>query len=278
MITEDLRNLLAAGVEHANEYIPKGLDLIHNPERRTRIGGVLSSLSYRHIGLGMHGYFVDGNIQSLKQHLSLASMLAVASTRESGGQDMSGWSLLMYAMLSDNSVVIDTVSHLEPEELVKNRDNPRLPQFDVHMLQLTLRDEHDALRAKIERGAKGAGKRFRAEFREGEDFFSLLLARNQPALEAQLHREASRWQAMRKKGTMTGFPLLEDLFAPTAVLYAKLCWLKGIPVQIDHPFVPKDWLPVAPLPNYENPYDFLKPDWVPPRRGLVGKISRWFAR
>lgn len=265
-------------VDSAQEHIIDSVLLIHNPEKRTRIGAVLWNLSNDHINLGIYAYFVDGKPGALKQHLSLASLLAFASTHEDGGQTLSHWDLPLYAMLSDNPRVIDLVAHLEPDDYLKNRDNPRLPQFVVHMLQLALRGEHDALQAKIERGAKGSGKQLREEFRTGQDFFSLLLRQDQDALEALILQEAQWWETIRKKGKETGLPLFEDLFAANSLLHAKLCWLKGIPVRVDHPLVPKDLLPVNPLPHYDDVYDFLLPGWVTPKRGLWGKVSRWLAR
>lgn len=43
-----------------------------------------------------------------------------------------------------------------------------------------------------------------------------------------------------------------------ALGYAKLAWLKGIEVEIDHPLIPKELLPYKPLEHYDDKYDFLR--------------------
>ncbi len=48
-----------------------------------------------------------------------------------------------------------------------------------------------------------------------------------------------------------------EYISTPALGYAKLAWLKGMEVDIDHPFVPKELLPFRPLDKYENRYSFL---------------------
>jgi immunity protein 49 of polymorphic toxin system len=43
-----------------------------------------------------------------------------------------------------------------------------------------------------------------------------------------------------------------------ALTYTKFAWIEGFEIQIDHPFIPKEFLPYRPLKNYEDKYDFLK--------------------
>jgi hypothetical protein len=53
-------------------------------------------------------------------------------------------------------------------------------------------------------------------------------------------------------------PILNQYISLPALGYAKLAWRKGIEVEVKSPLVPKELLPIAPLDNYEIPYDFLK--------------------
>ena len=52
--------------------------------------------------------------------------------------------------------------------------------------------------------------------------------------------------------------IAQDYISIPALGYAKLAWLKGIEVDIDHPLLPKALLPYQPLNKYEDKYDFLK--------------------
>jgi hypothetical protein len=42
-----------------------------------------------------------------------------------------------------------------------------------------------------------------------------------------------------------------------AVIYAKLAWGHGYRVYVDTPFIPVEWLPVAPLAEFHDPYTFM---------------------
>jgi hypothetical protein len=52
-------------------------------------------------------------------------------------------------------------------------------------------------------------------------------------------------------------PLINEFISTPALGYTKLAWLKGMPLEIDHPLVPKELLPFKPLDVYEVDYDFI---------------------
>lgn len=60
------------------------------------------------------------------------------------------------------------------------------------------------------------------------------------------------------------------LVSEEAVAYAKIAWRNGYQVDVDTPYIPREWLPVSPLPEYTDPYDFMRgfDIWQPlPARG-----------
>ena len=63
-----------------------------------------------------------------------------------------------------------------------------------------------------------------------------------------------------------------------ALPISKLCWLKGIEVEIDHPLFPMELLPLKPLEHYDDVYDFLSSDWTPPTQNFIQKITKWFSK
>lgn len=48
-------------------------------------------------------------------------------------------------------------------------------------------------------------------------------------------------------------------------------------VEIDHPLVPMELLPVRPLPQYSDVYDFRDPGWTLPPSNSIAKIAKWFS-
>ena len=73
---------------------------------------------------------------------------------------------------------------------------------------------------------------------------------------------------------------LEGQFlAGFAMIHAKLCWCRGIEVQIENPLIPMDLLPIEPLDFYDVEYDFLRPGWSPPPpQGLFSKIKHLLSK
>ena len=228
------------------------------------------SLASNHRIFGMYDYLVEGKIRSLKQHFYVASKLCLASIREDEYQQFETGGDIFDALLSDCSEVINAMAHLETPTLIRERDNPLWSRFHVHMLQLAIRGEDAALREKIEKIAKHGKKPERQASTSGQDFYSLLLQRDQAGLESLIQNKSARIKSAD--------PLIEDWMSYLGTLQTKLCWLKGIPVQIDSPLVPMELMPIQPLAHYDDVYDFLQPGWVPPSQGIVGRVSRWLKR
>ena len=256
--------------ESARERMPALIEKIRYRIKPIDLGGCYSVLSGYHQRLGVYDYFVEGNLHSLKQHFHVASKLDLASIALDKSQRLEVGSEIFYTLLSDSSEVINAVVNLETPELVRERDNPLWSRFHVHMLQLAIRGEDAALREKIEKIAKHGKKPERQASASGQDFYSLLLQRDQAGLESLIQNKSARIKSAD--------PLIEDWMSYLGTLQTKLCWLKGIPVQIDSPLIPMELMPIQPLAHYDDVYDFLQPGWVPPSQGIVGRVSRWLKR
>lgn len=78
--------------------------------------------------------------------------------------------------------------------------------------------------------------------------------------------------------------LSHGLLSYEATVFAKLAWLKGIEVNVNHKLLPKELLPVQPNENYIIEYDFLKPDFkqeqtsVSEQKKRVGFLDRLFKK
>ncbi|WP_040279283.1 immunity 49 family protein [Psychroserpens damuponensis] len=57
--------------------------------------------------------------------------------------------------------------------------------------------------------------------------------------------------------------IYKDLYVMPALGFAKLAWINGLEVDIDHPLLPNTLLPIQPNDNYEIEYEFLKPGYKP---------------
>lgn len=220
-----------------------------------------------HVALAIHDYYVNGNKASLKQHLHVATLLDLASIALKDYQRFQVGNEIRYALLSDNPALIDAIAKLEPPYFVEGRSNPLNAEFKVHMWQLAIQGDYESLQAKVERLAKNGRKKDRELPAQGKDFFSLLMHRDKQGLENLITQHAK----VKSQDVLT-----EDFMCFQGIIEAKICWRKGIQVQIDSALLPMDLMPIEPLEHYDDVYDFLAPDYLPPKVGLLERMHYWF--
>jgi len=76
-------------------------------------------------------------------------------------------------------------------------------------------------------------------------------------MEAVLN-ELTSPKVARVRNFEPAFGLTENLIATHATIYAKIAWRHGYEVEVDSPWVPKEWLPIAPVASYEDPWPFMQ--------------------
>lgn len=251
----------------------KGLlpELVHDATYRrakVRLGIVYDGLASRARSQAIFDYFVKHDIAQCKQNFHLASKLYF----EAQGLDgWSGFSLGMYllcALLSDDEGVINDLAGIENSKLLSERRNLKSPEALDHKFQLAILGKDQELERLIEETARKGSKADRQAISSGEYFFSLLLSRDSGKLKDLIEK--------RHANIRCAWPEFENFISYLGTIETKLCWRRGIQIEIDHPLVPMELMPVKPLDHYDDVYDFLKPGWVPPPQGLIGRVSRWF--
>ncbi|TXD55251.1 hypothetical protein FUT88_23130 [Ralstonia sp. TCR112] len=231
------------------------------------MSGCYNSLSNDHLTVAFFEYFANNSQTHLKQNLYTGCQLTLADIAIDSHQKFEVGAELLYALLSDSREMVMEMAKLEPDHFVSARDNPLNPQFQVHMWQLAIQGDYSSLETKVDRLEKNGRKSERVTAAQRRDFFSLLMGADNPGLENLILKHAD---------VPSQNALAEDYFSYVATLETKLCWYRGLPVEINHLMVPMDLMPIRPLDHYDDVYEFLKPGWVPPPQGLVGKLSRWF--
>lgn len=245
---------------------PLDLDYYYNKFYEANRGAVLRAIADTHKYRAIKSCLIDNDLNAMRQNFYTASRLFEAARAEGFNTDFKNTGAplipLLCALLSDCTERIRATA----EANLAYKDNPKSYHFYSRMLQLLLLEDHTALREMIAIGIKKCGKPFRDELAEGRDFISLVLARNQAGLESYIFNK-----------TKIKMDIVEgDFLAVWAVVYAKICWLKGIKVVVDHPLVPMSLMPIEPLPEYRLEYDFLHPDWQPPKPGVMLRLKRWW--
>ena len=247
---------------HSKEQLKKDIANYH----KLKWGWVLAIASYLPRYRGLKSFFIDNDSKGLKQNFYVVCKLLMASQKEAepGGDAFAGYESFLYGLLSDSPEIYDWLTHAD----LKTKDDVKTPHFRWHQFQLVLRRDDEALRETIALVAKKGRKHDKALAQAGQDFFSLLLKNDKEGLQALIEDQAKIKSVNELEG---------QFLAGFAVVHAKLCWYRGIEVQIQNPLVPMQLMPIEPLDTYDVEYDFLRPGWTPPPPpGLFAKVKRLF--
>lgn len=234
---------------------------------RIRRGAALRHMTSLPEDRGLKCFFIDDDLVGLKQNFYVYCKLLMAAEQEAEpcGDAFAGYEPFLYGLLSDSPEIFDWLSHAE----LKEKDDVKTPHFRWYQFQLVLRRDDDALRETIVLVAKKGRKHDKALAQAGQDFFSLLLKQDKEGLQGLIEDQAKIKPVNELEG---------QFLAGFAVIHAKLCWYRGIEVQIKNPLVPMALMPIQPSDAYDVEYDFLRPGWTPPPPpGWLSKFKRLFS-
>lgn len=255
-------------LNHFNDNYNSNITLYKSSSKTIGRDRILSGLSHAHTLRGIKAYFVDRDANILRKEFYKATILGQRShwagySKNLGGM-ISDIRVFAVALLSDSPECIQWIAN----EPILQKDNPKHWDFSLHMIQLLLKNDYDHLEEKISIASKKGRKNSRELYANGSDFFSLVMQKNKTALETVIRKSSRKIQDAS----------LREFISPDGVVYAKLCWMNGIEVEVDHPLIPMGLMSVAPLDHYEIDYDFLAPGWEPPEPTFLEKIKVFWRR
>ena len=264
-MNDTLQDSITTLLRFREERLADVLERIYFRRDCSNLNSLMARVESHALAMGMYGFYVEGDAAKLKQWFHVAARVRLADP----SRDLGPGSWLLHALLSDNEATIQLAAKASSAELRKSGANPLYSAFHHRMIQQAILGEDEALRQSIAKLAKNGEKKYRKPAAAGTDFYSLLLARDHDGLTRLIHESAK---------INSADVLFEDVMSHVAALQAKLCWRRGIEVQIDSPMVPMELMPVRPLSHYDDVYEFIRPGWVPPRQGLLGRIERLFRK
>lgn len=210
----------------------------------------------------MLSYFRDGGLAATKHWAYLSAKADIMLTHVEAGRDYLAEELL-WPLISDNEEVIDWYRQyqvpylLPPDRIAGDKDNPKSWLFYRFQSWLALNQRWDELGERCERilAMQGEIKKDRAYLIDHR--FYLALARGDvSAMKSVLLEKVTPVQRKRRYLQQSG--ITWDLVDSYTVIFAKLAWRNGYELDLDTPWVPKDWLPVKPLEKYEDPWSFMQ--------------------
>ena len=139
---------------------------------------------------------------------------------------------------------------------IKDRDNPKQPAFHGYQMILALNHEWERLAERCEQ-ILSTNLRKDKKYLIDHRFYLALANGDKTEIETVL-TELTSPKIAKVRNHEFAFTFTEHFIATHAVIYAKLAWLNGYEVEIYTPWIPKEWLPIQPLENYPEPWDFLR--------------------
>jgi hypothetical protein len=88
--------------------------------------------------------------------------------------------------------------------------------------------------------------------------FYLALAKGNPGAMQEALTELTSPKVNEVRRNRLDFAFSDPFIATLATMYAKIAWRHGFRIEVETPLIPKEWLPVTPLNNYEDAYPFMR--------------------
>jgi hypothetical protein len=267
------------GLEHVGNcaYIhQKAVDFL-NQKKGSR-SGCLRGLSSDVYAISMNTFFKESNLNLMKQWMYVAGKLNIMLHHiEPEASYLS--ELLLWVLISDNEELINWYRQHEAMYHPKNpsiaggdKDNPKSWMYYRYQSWLALNARWDELGARCEHilGMQDEIKKDRSSLIDHR-FYLALAKGNKSEMQAVLLEKCDPKNRKRSHDQESG--LTHNFIVSYATLFAKLAWRNGYELDLDTPWIPKDWLPVQPLQTYEDPWPFMQSFdiWQP----LEGEWAKW---
>lgn len=207
-------------------------------------------LWYYNETFALNAFFLEQDIRKAKEHFYICARIDEYLTKRYDARILDyGVNHVSYAILCDNAEFIQryaSLSHPWYDHTIKSGSL-------THAMQNIVREDWDSLRNDIATYERITSTQKGKINIPDLMFFKGVLNRDEQTVLGALQLLL---KDHKKRNKHSG--IAQNYISIPAIGYAKLAWLKGIEVQIDHPLIPKELLPYRPLDRYDAKYDFLK--------------------
>lgn len=207
-------------------------------------------LWYYNERFALGAFFLEHNVQKAKEHFYVCGRIDEYLITKYNERTLDyGVSHFAYAILSDNTGLINryaTFSHPWYAHTIKSGSL-------THAMQNIVKEDWESLKSDI-----SIYERITATQKGRINVPDLMFFKGVLNRDEQMVLEAITLLLKDHKKRNRHMGIAQDYISMPALGYAKLAWLKGMEIEIDHPLIPKKLLPYRPLERYEDKYEFLK--------------------
>src|SRR4029450_5357777 len=97
--------------------LPRQIDWLLHRRKKVRLGSILSGIAGLACTRALYSYFIENDVDGLKQNFYVATKLTLASVGQDGGASFEVGGDFLCALLSDSAEVIGAMAHIESPEL-----------------------------------------------------------------------------------------------------------------------------------------------------------------
>ena len=211
----------------------------------------------------LHTCYNEGDLTGFRQWMYVAGKIQMHLLPEEcfhGYPCLRLWKVLLsnHAGLREHLAWFPERYPLERSEhfpwVLKTRQLPCHANHQVWLHQLAMRGDWEALRREAGRALNEHPKSTKGYVLLDARYLLALANRDLPTMQECL----AELLKPRIRKARNDLALLDELLSIDVLVLAKLAWLHGIEIDPQSDYVPCDWLPMTPNPEYVDSYDFMK--------------------
>lgn len=156
----------------------------------------------------------------------------------------------MWYLLSDNEELIDWYSNFDKFFDKKRVEDVKKADFWTKQFFIALRGEWNILIERCERILANPPTNTEKRFLIDHQFYLALGKGDVAGMESVIQELVTQKMISNRLSIEGGFS--EGLICSPAIIYCKLAWRWGYQIAVDSPYIPREWIRVAPLNSYSD--------------------------
>lgn len=218
--------------------------------------GCVGNLGMLHQEKAEYAWFSDRNLEDFKLNCYIASKLKYIHCKHAGEEGLMWEGEYFYALLSDYEPVVQWMMGQSASPIVQRRiDNPAQNEYRYYQMTVALKGNWDELSQRAEIFLNDPPAKMK-KYEVDQRFYFALANGDKAGMENALAELTHPKLALKRNGSFD-FAFSGKFIACFATLYAKVARRHGFELDIQTPYIPTEWIPVAPLFEYSDPYDFM---------------------
>jgi hypothetical protein len=226
-------------------------------EGKGSFAGCVGNLGILHREKADYAWFANHDLQDFKLQSYIATKLKFIRCKHVGEEGLMYEHEYFYALLSDYEPSIQWMSSQPLSTLTQKRvNNPAQEEYRSYQMTLALKGDWKQLAQRAEMFLSNPPAKMK-KYVPDQSFYLALANGSKEGMEAALAEMTAPKVALKRNGDFH-FAFAGQFIACFATLYAKIACRQGHTIELDTPFIPNEWLPVSPLEEYPDPYEFMR--------------------